>query len=37
MLARLRESGLIGVRARTLKIPDPLKLKAAFQSNLARE
>ncbi len=37
MLARLRTAGLIGVRARTLKIPDPLKLKSAFQSNLARE
>ncbi|MEI6034679.1 MAG: Crp/Fnr family transcriptional regulator [Verrucomicrobiae bacterium] len=33
-LAKLREAGLIAVRGRTLKIPDPLKLKAAFQSHL---
>ncbi|MEI6070764.1 MAG: Crp/Fnr family transcriptional regulator [Verrucomicrobiae bacterium] len=33
-LAKLREAGLISVRARTLKIPSPLKLKAAFQAHL---
>ncbi len=33
-LAKLRESGLLSVRGRTLKIPDPLKLKAAFVAHL---
>lgn len=36
-LAKLREAGLITIRGRTLKIPDPLKLKAAFQAHLAGE
>ena len=34
-LAKLRESGLISVRGRTLKIPDPLKLRNAFREHLA--
>jgi CRP/FNR family transcriptional regulator len=34
-LAKLRESGLISVRGRTLKIPDPLKLRAEFREHLA--
>jgi len=33
-LAKLREAGLIVVRGRTLKIPDPSKLQAAFRKNL---
>lgn len=33
-LAKLREAGLITVRGRTLKIPDPLKLREAFRSHL---
>jgi CRP/FNR family transcriptional regulator len=34
-LAKLRESGLIGVRGRTIKIPDPIKLRKAFRDHLA--
>lgn len=34
-LAKLRESGLIAVRGRTLKIPDPIKLRDAFRDHLA--
>jgi len=34
-LAKLRDVGLVLVRGRTLKIPDPLKLQAAFRRNLA--
>jgi len=34
-LAKLRESGLISVRGRTLKVPDPLKLRAEFREHLA--
>ena len=34
-LAKLRAAGLVSVRGRILKIPDPLKLQAAFQKNLA--
>jgi CRP/FNR family transcriptional regulator len=34
-LAKLRESGLIAVRGRTLKVPDPLKLRNAFREHLA--
>ncbi|MEI6278648.1 MAG: Crp/Fnr family transcriptional regulator [Verrucomicrobiae bacterium] len=36
-LAKLREAGLITVRGRTIKIPNPLKLKAAFQAHLSGE
>lgn len=34
-LAKLRESGLITVRGRTLKIPNPLKLQEAFRDHLS--
>jgi len=34
-LAKLRESGLITVRGRILKIPDPIKLRNAFRKHLA--
>lgn len=34
-LAKLRESGLITVRGRTLKIHDPIKLQDAFREHLA--
>jgi CRP/FNR family transcriptional regulator len=36
-LAKLRESGLISVRGRTLKIPNPIKLREAFREHLAGE
>ena len=34
-LAKLRESGLISVRGRLLKVPDPLKLRKAFREHLS--
>ena len=34
-LAKLRDTGLIAVRGRTLKVPDPLKFKAAFERHLS--
>jgi len=32
--SKLKDAGLIGLRGRTIKIPDPLALRAAFLSNL---